>query len=215
MLYAEFPLGRPLGRPNDPAFQRRVLESAFALVRRTDVPVLVDFPVIIEDESDQPLACTIPLAHDPALHPAIAEALGLRAAYERNRAATGRTFVSRVGNANRVRELIEVLVRLADGVPLDDCGMPAGQLGAAALDVRAYYEKRRWRSPVTCRPHVRLNRGSSDQLRPERCCAGRALPSALLTDPARHGSRWSPSVNPNDRDTTRLTPIDAIRACVD
>ena len=141
VLYAEFPLGRPLGRPNDPAFQRRVLESAFSLLPRTDVPVLADFPVVIEDESDQPLACTIPLVHKPGLHPAIAEALGLRAAYERNRAATGRTFVSRVGDADRVCELIEVLVRVADGVPLDDCGIPAIQLGAAALDVRAYYEE--------------------------------------------------------------------------
>jgi hypothetical protein len=140
-LYAEFPLGRPLGKPNDPAFQRQVLESAFSLLPRTDVPVLVDYPVIIEDESDQPLACTIPLVHNADVHPAVGEALGLRAAYERNRAATGRTFVSRVGDADRVRELIEVLVRVADGVPIDDCGLPVGQLGAAALDVRAYYEE--------------------------------------------------------------------------
>jgi hypothetical protein len=141
MLYAEFPLGRPLGKPNDPAFQRQVLDAAFALLPRTDVPVLADFPVVIEDESDQPLACAIPLAHDPSLHPGIAEALGLRAAYERNLAATGRTFVSRLGNADRVRELIEVLIRVADGAPLDECGLPPPQLGAAALDVRAYYEE--------------------------------------------------------------------------
>ena len=141
MLYAEFPLGRPLGKPNDPAFQRHVLEVALSLVSRTDVPLLVDFPVVVEDESDEPLACTIPLADDPGLHPAIAEALGLRAAYERNRAATGRTLVTRVGNADRVPELIRVLARVADGVPLEDCGMPADQLGAAALDVRAYYEE--------------------------------------------------------------------------
>jgi hypothetical protein len=141
MLYAEFPLGRPLGKPNDPAFQLQVLDAAFALLPRTDVPVLADFPVVIEDESDQPLACAIPLADDPSLHPGVAEALGLRAAYERNLAATGRTFVSRLGNADRVRELIEVLIRVADGVPLDECGLPAPQLGPAALDVRAYYEE--------------------------------------------------------------------------
>ena len=83
----------------------------------------------------------IPLAHDPTTHPAISEALGLRAAYERNRAVTGRTFVTRLGDADRVEELIEVLVRVADGVPLEDCGLPPTQLGAAALDVRAYYEE--------------------------------------------------------------------------
>lgn len=141
MLYAEFPLGRPLGKPNDPPFQRLVLDAAFSLVHRTDVPLLVDFPVVIDDESEQPLACTIPLAHDPAMHPATTEARGLRAAYERNRAATGRTFVTRVGDADRVTELIEVFVRVADGVSLDDCGLPPAQLGAAALDVRAYYEE--------------------------------------------------------------------------
>ena len=103
MLYAEFPLGRPLGKPNDPAFQRQVLEAALSLVSRTDVPLLVDFPVVIEDESDEPLTCKIPLAHHPGLHPAIAEALGLRAAYERNRTATGRTLVMRVGNAIEYR----------------------------------------------------------------------------------------------------------------
>jgi hypothetical protein len=141
MLYAEFPLGRPLGKPNDPAFQTQVLEAAFDLLPRTDVPVLADFPVIIEDRSDEPLACTIPLRHTPGLHPAIAEALGLRAAYERHRADTGRTFVTRVGDADRVPELIEVLLRVADGVPLGECGMPTTQLGPAALDVRAYYEE--------------------------------------------------------------------------
>jgi hypothetical protein len=141
MLYAEFPLGRPLGKPCDAAFQRQVLDAAFSLLPRTDVPVLVDFPIIIEDESEQPLTCAVPLRHDPGLHPAIAEALGLRAAYERNRAATGRTFVTRVGDADRIPEVISILTRIADGAPLEDCGMPANQLGAAALDVRAYYEE--------------------------------------------------------------------------
>jgi hypothetical protein len=141
MLYAEFPLGRPLGRPNDAPFQTEVLLAALALVHRTDVPVLVDYPDVIDDESDLPLSCTIPLADAAGLHPAVAEAMGLRVAYERHRAATQRTFVSRLGGPERVPELIEVLVRVADGVPLDECGLPATQLGAAALDVRAYYEE--------------------------------------------------------------------------
>jgi hypothetical protein len=141
MLHAEFPLGRPLGKPRDPAFQTQVLSAAFSLLPRTDVPVLVDFPVSIEDESDRPLACTIPLVQAWGLHPAVAEALGLRAAYERNRAATGRTFVTRLGDADRIPELIEILARVADGAALEDCGLPPTQLGAAALDVRAYYEE--------------------------------------------------------------------------
>ena len=32
ILHCEFPLGRPLGRPNDPTFQRDVLTRAFDLL---------------------------------------------------------------------------------------------------------------------------------------------------------------------------------------
>ena len=35
-LHCEFPLGRPLGRPGDPALQRRVIDAAFALLDQTD-----------------------------------------------------------------------------------------------------------------------------------------------------------------------------------
>jgi hypothetical protein len=141
MLYAEFPLGRPLGVPGDATFQRRVLDAAFALLPRQDTPVLVDYPEVIEDRAEQPLACTIPLADDSTVHPAVKEVLGLRAAYERHRIASGRTLVSRLGGPDRVREWVEVLIRVADDLPLDECGLPVEQLGAAALDVRAYFEE--------------------------------------------------------------------------
>ena len=32
MLFCDFPLGRPLGKPGDAGFQRRVLEDAFATI---------------------------------------------------------------------------------------------------------------------------------------------------------------------------------------
>ena len=44
-LWVPFPLGRPFGEPEDPAFQKRVLNSALGLLERRDGPVLlVDFP---------------------------------------------------------------------------------------------------------------------------------------------------------------------------
>jgi hypothetical protein len=43
-LWVPFMLGRPLGVPNDPAFQRRVLLAALALLEREAGPVLEDFP---------------------------------------------------------------------------------------------------------------------------------------------------------------------------
>ena len=44
-LWTPFQLGRPLGEPEDPAFQRRVLLQALGLLERTDGPVILDdFP---------------------------------------------------------------------------------------------------------------------------------------------------------------------------
>ncbi len=43
-LWVPFELGRPVGVPNDKAFQDRVLMAAFALLDRKSGPVLVDYP---------------------------------------------------------------------------------------------------------------------------------------------------------------------------
>ncbi|MEM7220966.1 MAG: hypothetical protein AAF515_21580 [Pseudomonadota bacterium] len=43
-LWVPFPLGRPMGAPNAPAFQRRVLRAGLDLLRRDAGPVLEDFP---------------------------------------------------------------------------------------------------------------------------------------------------------------------------
>jgi D-proline reductase (dithiol) PrdB len=50
-LWTSFPLGRPLGKPNDPAFQRRVILAALDLLRRPSGPVLEDYP---EDAPSDP-----------------------------------------------------------------------------------------------------------------------------------------------------------------
>jgi hypothetical protein len=42
-LSVPWPLGFPLGAPNDVALQRKVLIALFALLSRTDVPVLESF----------------------------------------------------------------------------------------------------------------------------------------------------------------------------
>jgi hypothetical protein len=43
-LWTSFELGRPVGIPNDPAFQKRVLLSALRLLEAQTGPVLEDFP---------------------------------------------------------------------------------------------------------------------------------------------------------------------------
>jgi hypothetical protein len=141
LLHCQFPLGRPLGRPGDSPFQHRVLDAAFALLPRTDTPVLVNFPDVINDEADQPLACALPPRHDPALHPAVDEAIGLRPAYERTRQRTGRTGVTRTGDADRIPDLLVALARIGDGIPVESTGLEPTLIAAAGLDIRAYYEE--------------------------------------------------------------------------
>jgi D-proline reductase (dithiol) PrdB len=139
-LFVNFPLGRPLGRPLDPEFQHRVLASAFTLFDRESGPVLEDFAEVIEDRSDEPLACPIPVNHDPNELDAVAEARGLRQAYERQRAASGRTLVGRVITADQVGEALRGLQTIVDGVPVAEANLP-DDLVALSLDIRSYYEE--------------------------------------------------------------------------
>lgn len=51
-----FALGRPLGSPNQPEFQLRVLRRVLGLLTRTEGPVLEDFPEEAPDNTDTPQA---------------------------------------------------------------------------------------------------------------------------------------------------------------
>jgi hypothetical protein len=42
-LFVPFPLGHPLGESNNPELQTRIIRAAFALLPRTDIPVLETF----------------------------------------------------------------------------------------------------------------------------------------------------------------------------
>jgi len=54
-LWTPFQLGRPLGEPADPEFQRRVLMRALGLLERHDGPVILeDFPDDPPNWSDTP-----------------------------------------------------------------------------------------------------------------------------------------------------------------
>ena len=44
-LFVPFPLGYPLGEPNNSELQMRIMRSAFALLSRNDCPVLETFTV--------------------------------------------------------------------------------------------------------------------------------------------------------------------------
>ncbi len=42
-LFVPYPLGHPLGEPNDSELQTRIIRTAFALLTRNDVPVFEAF----------------------------------------------------------------------------------------------------------------------------------------------------------------------------
>jgi hypothetical protein len=44
-LFVPFPLGYPLGEPNNPDLQVRIMRAAFSLLSRSDIPVLEDFQI--------------------------------------------------------------------------------------------------------------------------------------------------------------------------
>jgi hypothetical protein len=67
--------------------------------------------------------------------------MGLRAAYDRNLAATGRTLVGREADADGIPDLIRKFLSLADGATLDDIGWDEWGILGAAQDLRAYYEE--------------------------------------------------------------------------
>jgi hypothetical protein len=71
-LWVPFSLGRPLGVPNDTAFQRRVLISVLDLFAAESGPVLVDFPddapgdpAGASEEEMEGMACPVPMAPTP------------------------------------------------------------------------------------------------------------------------------------------------------
>lgn len=136
-LVCEFPLGRPLGKPGDAAFQRDVIARALALLA-ADSPVLERHPEVIESE-EMPAACALPPRHDPSLPPAVDEARGLRAAYRRAVERRGVTGVGRAIDADAIPAALDVLHQWANGAPWQEVALPGKNTVAVCHDIRAYY----------------------------------------------------------------------------
>lgn len=134
-LFCDFPLGRPLGKPQDPAFQRRVLTDAFQLLDASE-PVIADFAESVGDDGGAPLACAIPPRAEAGLSPAVGEARGLRAAFDR---ASGRGIASAIDPA-LVEDALAAFERVAAGTPWRDAGFPA-RPQRCTLSIRGYYEQ--------------------------------------------------------------------------
>lgn len=139
VLHCEFPLGRPLGKPGDVEYQRDVLERAFALHDATE-PVLEIHPDVIEAD-ETPMACALPPRYDPNLPPAVDEARGLRAAYDRAVAKHGATSVGRTISVDQIYEALDVFHQWAKGAPWKETPLPDRNAIGICLDIRAYYEE--------------------------------------------------------------------------
>lgn len=139
VLHGEFPLGRPLGRPGDAAFQHDVLSRAFALLD-ADGPVIESHPEVIEESSDA-VACQLPPAFDGEASPAVSEARGIRKAYDRIVERRGVTTVGRAIDADTVPAALEALERVASGAGLKEAAIPGKNTVAVCHDIRTYYEE--------------------------------------------------------------------------
>lgn len=138
-LWCDFPLGRPLGIPNDPEFQHRVLASAFAMLTATE-PTFEMYGEVIHDDGTEVASCSLPPRHDADAHPAVDEARGLRNAYDRAIAQHGnRMGAGRVVDADDIADAIEAFVRVADGTDWKEAGIP-GIPARVSQDIRGYYE---------------------------------------------------------------------------
>lgn len=140
-LDCDFPLGRPLGRPLDPAFQRRVLDAAFGMLPHREAPRIDRFDEVIEDEADQPLSCPIPPRLDPNVPAAVSEARGLRPAYDRGVERIGRTQVGRIVEADGIPDAIRPFVEVVEGKPWNEVEFPGNDPTTVLMDIRAYYEE--------------------------------------------------------------------------
>ena len=77
----------------------------------------MDYSESIQSKGGKPLVCSSPACYDEKLHPAVDEALALRAAYERAVKSNARTSVCEVISADQLPGMLEKLIKIAEGEP--------------------------------------------------------------------------------------------------
>ena len=151
-LWVPFELGRPLGAPNSPDFQRRVIVSALQLLEAESGPVLADFPddaPLVDGPEEMGAVCPIsmPRTERVATHELEARALEevdqLAPWYELARSTRGRTTVGLCGLDPD--EMVQFLARFLDSTPSDENRggalneLPLGEAFKLVLeDLKAY-----------------------------------------------------------------------------
>ena len=97
ILWVSFPLGRPLGKPSDAAFQAEVIKHALGLLDAGQGPVLEDYPIDLPDIDRPPPACPVSFQRkrdDESWHGRLSQEVGsLTPWYELGLKRRGRTTV--------------------------------------------------------------------------------------------------------------------------
>jgi hypothetical protein len=152
-LWVPFPLGRPLGEPNDEAFQLDVLRAVLALCEAPQGPVLEDYPhdspsmAPPEDLWACPVSFPSPEAttEGEALRQQVAQEIRMLGPwYEEGRKQRGRTTVGISGKGpESIEEMAAIIATYGAGEEID---IPQGfafewprLLRYLTDDIRAYY----------------------------------------------------------------------------
>ncbi len=146
-LSVPFELGRPLGAPDNPEFQRRVLRAALALLDRPAGPVLEEFPDPAPAPADYDgWACPIPLPRPDAAaadsHERLVgdEVSRLLPWWDLAKERRGRTTVGASGYD--VEQAARIVCRYADGAEPDNPSPErklSRSLKLACDDLMAFY----------------------------------------------------------------------------
>ncbi len=152
-LSVPFELGRPLGAPEDAAFQTRVIAAALALLERPSGPVLEDYPEdapadVAASEADKGWACPVSFAQPKAdapttfaarLQAEVAQMKPWHEAWKRRKGFSG------VGAAGaEVEALADYLGQFADGADVSPpvaAAQPADGMKLAINDLMTFYQE--------------------------------------------------------------------------
>jgi D-proline reductase (dithiol) PrdB len=118
ILWVSFPLGRPLGKPSDAAFQTEVIKHALGLLDAEQGPVLEDYPIDLPDIDRPPPACPVSFQRkrdDESWHGRLSQEVGsLTPWYELGLKRRGRTTVGVCESS--IPDIVKDLTTWADDV---------------------------------------------------------------------------------------------------
>jgi len=152
--WVPFPLGRPLGSPDQPDFQRDVLLSALQLLETATATVIVDYPHDAPTSGDDPWACAVALAppepanESEALRDQLLDEIRQLAPWHAEQVKRrGRTTIGISGaSVEQIEDLATLLADFATGAEPSDGEidwnhpMPL-RLKFASDDLRAFYHE--------------------------------------------------------------------------